>query len=200
MGTRKRMLTGMALVVGLVLCGLQSVHAEDESVGQTTVKEKQTELARVRVPSQAIQAQALYPDGKTAVSEASVKVWDVEDPEFVWRGKADKKGRFELPALELGDYLLIVADRVTIPLRVDKDVTTLEESESSIDLFVPHGRGKFAEMSLDEQAVLLAQFEEGGAEGGGKPWYGLFESPYFWGGVVVVGAGVWAADIISPSW
>jgi hypothetical protein len=189
----------MALVVGLVLCGLQSVHAEEESVGQATVKEKQTQLTRVRVPSQSIEARALYPDGKTPVSEASVKVWDVEDPEFVWRGKADKKGRFELPALELGDYLLIVADRVTIPLRVDKDVATLEESES-IDLFVPHGRGKFAEMSLDEQAVVLAQFDEGGAEGGGKSWYGIFESPYFWGGVVVVGAGIWAADIISPSW
>ncbi len=140
-----------ALVVGKVLLD----KSQSEGGGAPAV---------LRVASRPLSGSVVYPDRKTAVAEASVRVWSVETGSFVLETATDAGGAFELPSLDEGSYILVVGDRVMTRLSVEKDADPLPDG---VCFVVPHGKAVFAQMPLEQKAAVLSQFPAQGPEEGG---------------------------------
>ena len=94
----------------------------------------------------------IYPDGKTPVADAAVRVWSVEAKKFVAEVLTDKKGRYEVTKLKDGRYFVVYGDRVTVDLRVDRKAQT---GTKTLNVIVPRGTTIFAQMAQERRAAIL---------------------------------------------
>ena len=104
----------------------------------------------------------LYPDGRTAVTDAAVQVWSVAEEKLVQETRTDKEGRYEIQALEEGAYSVLVADRVVVDLRV----TAGGSAERQLNVIVPRGKPFFAVEPGQEETSRRRVAAVGG--GGGR--------------------------------
>lgn len=61
----------------------------------------------------------LFPDGKTAVDNLAVTVWNADTEEIVFRTKTDNDGVFNVPRLAEGNHYVSVG-----PVRIDMRILT----------------------------------------------------------------------------
>jgi len=59
----------------------------------------------------------LFPDGETPVDGLSVRVWNADTEEVIFKTKTDSKGTFNVPMLEKGNHYVTVG-----PVRIDMRV------------------------------------------------------------------------------
>lgn len=62
----------------------------------------------------ALRGVVLYPDGETSVSKLSVRVWNADTEEVVFKTRTGKDGVFEIPKLPEGNHYVTVG-----PVRID---------------------------------------------------------------------------------
>ncbi|MFP4029872.1 MAG: hypothetical protein ACLFWL_19005 [Candidatus Brocadiia bacterium] len=153
-------LFGLALILVFTLTAAATPRKESQETPEKTPTEQQSQSQRIQLPAGSLPVQAIYPDQKP-VRSASIKMWHQESGKFVWTDKADEEGNFEIPELDAGQYLLIVAERVAIPVETGIESA---DGEGPFFVLVPHGKSQFAELSARAQARALTQFEGGGAE------------------------------------
>jgi hypothetical protein len=129
----------LALALGLASAGRTAPEPKVSGVA---------ELAAVQVTGR-----VEYPDGRTAVALAPVRVWNSSRAAFVHETVTGKDGTYSLPPLDPGTYQLIFADRV----RVKAHVTAAgSPGAATLDVVIPHGQAVFAEMPIDEKASVLS--------------------------------------------
>lgn len=64
-----------------------------------------------------IRGVVLFPDGKTPADGLTIRVWNAETEEIVFKTKTNKQGIFDLPELEAGNHY-VTAGPVRIEMRV----------------------------------------------------------------------------------
>jgi len=124
-----------------------------------------------------LSGRVIYPDGKTALPKAVVRVWSVQDAKFVQEVLTDKEGAYTVKNLTPGRYIVVFGDRVVVDLRVQK---APKAAVQKLDVICPHGKTVFAQMAMERKAAVLTTM--GAAEEGEKAGGGLLKT-------VVVGAG-----------
>ncbi len=156
--SRLSLLVRLLMVLGMLLVsgpGSRGVLSAAEGESAATVKYSQY----LEVKPGELKGQVLYPDGKTPAAKVPVRVWSVKEKKFVHETGTDEKGRYSLPALKEGRYLLIFGDRVSVELRVLPLATM---AGRPLDVIIPRGRVFF---SPEEMQVELAKE---GTDGGSK--------------------------------
>jgi hypothetical protein len=102
----------------------------------------------------------LYPDGKTPVAKAPVRVWSVEEKKFICQAVTDDQGAYELPRLEPGCYVVVFGDRARVELLVADDAKRPAEP---LNVLIPHGKVFFYPAQVARE---LAAGSAPGAPGG----------------------------------
>lgn len=122
--------------------------------GGTAATVKYSQYLQIR-PGE-LRGQVLYPDGKTPAAKVPVRVWSVEAKKFVYQSTTDEKGRYRLPKLAPGRYLVIFGDRMSVEVRV---VEGAELSGQPLNVIIPRGQAFFA--PEDMTVELMGEVEEG---------------------------------------
>ncbi len=153
--------------------------------GETAAEVKYSSYLEVK-PGE-LKGQVLYPEGKTPAAKVPVRVWSVEEKKFVHQTTTDEKGNYKLPALKPGRYLVIFGDRVSVDLRVSKEI---EGAVKPLNVIIPRGQVFFAPGQME---VELVGEEAEGAEGDR-----LLSSLLIFGGGAVTAVGIlWAAGALD---
>jgi hypothetical protein len=145
-----------SFAVAVVVCLLAGAPGVLGSPGGPGDGKTGTQPGVLRVAPGKLTAKATYADGSTPVSKRAVKLWSGDKKEFVGRTRTDTEGVFSLEDLRPGSYLLVIGDRQVVRLRVSKKA---DRASSPVRIFMPRGKGKFSELSKEEQQALLAQYE-----------------------------------------
>ena len=143
----------LAVAVVCVLAGAPQVFGSPLRTGDG---KKSSDAGVLRVAPGKLTVKATYADGSTPAGKKTVKVWSNAKDEFVRRTRTDKEGVFSLEDMEPGNYLLVIADRLLVRLKVSKEA---EKASSPVRVFMPRGKGKFSKLSKEEQQAVLAQYE-----------------------------------------
>ena len=164
----------ICVVVGVALAFVLTVGPARvllaELAGGKAAGEATEHMGFVVVKTQELEGTVSYPDGRTFAREVPVRVWSIQDEDFIHETATDGKGAYKLPDLAPGRYLVCFADRVVVEVRVDE---AAEPATSQLDVVIPHGKGVFAQMVPAQKAMALmalgAMGEDAGweADGGG---------------------------------
>jgi len=173
----------MLVVVGTLVAGLVSAR---EQVLNTPVSGK------VEVASVEITGRVTYPNGRSPVAQAPVRVWSVAEAKFVYNGVTSQDGTYRLPALEPGRYQLVFADRVRVELLVTEGKAA---GAASVDVLIPRGRAVFAQMPIEQKAAILTALSApaAGDEPAAAEGSGLLKT------VVIGGATLTAVGVLADS-
>ncbi len=156
-------------VVILVMTGVLIAGPLALAIGLAAAHEKAMEpkvSGTVELASAEIAGKVRYPDGRTAVAKAPVRVWSVARKAFVQETTTGRDGGYRLTALQPGDYQLVVADRVRVKLHV---TSAGGPKVASLDVVIPHGQAVFAQMPIDQKAAVLTALATPAAAEGVEP-------------------------------
>jgi len=156
-------------VVMLVVTGMLVAGPLALAIGLATARENALEpkvSGTVELVSAPIAGTVRYPDGRTAVAQAPVRVWSASSKAFVRETTTARDGSYRLAALKPGDYQLIVADRVRVKLHV---TAPGGPKVASLDVVIPHGQAIFAQMPIEQKAAVLTALAAPAAGEGQEP-------------------------------
>jgi len=156
-------------VVLLVLTGMLVAGPLALAIGLAAAREKALEpkvSGVVELASAEIAGTVRYPDGRTVVALAPVRVWSAARKAFVQETQTGKDGAYRLPALPQGDYQLVFADRVRVRLHV---TAAASPKPAKLDVVIPHGQAVFAQMPIEQKAAVLTALAAPAAAEGAEP-------------------------------
>lgn len=103
-----------------------------------------------RVLSAEVQGIVFYADGETPAAEVPVRIWDIDQREFIYETETDRDGYFALPKLEPGKYY-VTFDWMRLELEVVSTGELVQQPHDVI-VIIPRGLGF---MSINQLNLIL---------------------------------------------
>jgi len=174
MSKRMRKAVSTAMALSIVLVWGPAGWSAGPKAGTTGAHRAYLEMAPGTLTGKVV-----YPDNRTPVAGAHVRVWSAAEEKFVQETKTNKDGVYAIESLAVGAYSVIVADRVAVEVRVTESASP----ERRLNVVVPRGKPFFAiEPGRAEKAPRRLA-----AVGGGK---GTLKTVLIIGGGVATAVGV----------
>jgi hypothetical protein len=93
-----------------------------------------------RVVTAEVQGLVLYADGETPAAQVPVRIWDINQREFLFETITDENGYFTLPKLEPGKYY-VTFDWMKLELLVVDSGEVMVQQPHDIIVVIPRGLG-----------------------------------------------------------
>ncbi|NLW50991.1 MAG: hypothetical protein GXY85_09165 [Candidatus Brocadiaceae bacterium] len=116
----------------------------------------------VTVAPSPLRAQVMYSDMTNVGSGVFIRVWQVGAKDFLASVRTAEAGMVELPALDVGRYVLVVNDRARVDLHVSRDAKATAEPTRIV---IPRGQGTYARLTPAQQVAALTLLAAAGEEG-----------------------------------
>jgi len=104
-----------------------------------------------KVVSAKVQGLVFYDDAQTPAADLNVRVWDIDQREFIYQTYTDDYGAFYLPKLEPGKYY-IMFETLRLDLEVTPEYLVYIHQPHDIIVIIPRGT---AGMTLPQLSALL---------------------------------------------